>query len=235
MIKIEKVNKFYGKKHVLKDVDLVIKDNSSVAFIGSNGSGKTTLVEIIAELLKPTSGTVKYIDDATNNVIKKRVGMQFQDGSWPPGTKILDLVKFYKNKAFLKTDEFNDLVASFSLEKFINKTIDSLSGGERQRANCFLSIINKPEVLILDELITGLDLEMQIKLVNYFKNYKNKNNLSLLVVSHIPEEVEELCDRVIILKDGVVFEDKKMSQILKEHGSLRKRLIKYYNIEIINK
>ncbi|AKX34430.1 iron complex transport system ATP-binding protein [Spiroplasma litorale] len=229
MIILDKVNKFYGKKQVLKDISLNIQDNETIAFIGSNGSGKSTLVEIIAKLLKPTNGTVKYIS-SKNEEISKRVGMQFQDGSWPPGTKILDLVKFYKDKKYLETDEFNELVDAFSLKNFITKSIDSLSGGERQRANCFLSVINSPELLILDELITGLDLEMQIKLIRFFKNYKSNNNITLLIVSHIPEEVEELCERVVILKNGEIFEDKSMKDILKEHGTLRKRLIKYYDI-----
>ncbi|WP_156006870.1 ABC transporter ATP-binding protein [Spiroplasma tabanidicola] len=230
MIVIDKVNKYYGKKQVLKDINLTIKDSESIAFLGSNGSGKTTLVEIIAKLLKPTSGSIKYTDES-NSEVQKRVGMQFQDGSWPPGTKVLDLVSFYKNKTFLKTKEFEELVEAFNLNEFIKKPIDSLSGGQRQRANCFLSIINEPQVLILDELITGLDLEMQIKLINFFKSYKKNKNLTLLIVSHIPEEVEDLCDRIVILKDGEVYEDKNIKEVKEKYGSLRKRLMDYYEIK----
>ncbi|QBQ07283.1 ABC transporter ATP-binding protein [Spiroplasma gladiatoris] len=229
MILLKDINKFYGKKQVLKDINLTINNSEAVAFLGSNGSGKTTLVEIIAKLLKPTSGTVEH-NNENNDKEKVRVGMQFQDGSWPPGTKILDLVTFYKNKSYLKSKEFLDLVDAFNLDKFIKKPIDSLSGGERQRANCFLSVINDPQILILDELITGLDLEMQIKLINFFKNYKKNNDLTLLIVSHIPEEVEDLCDRVVLLKDGEVFEDISIKEIQKKYGSLRKRLLEYYAI-----
>ncbi|ASP28145.1 ABC transporter ATP-binding protein [Spiroplasma corruscae] len=229
MILVEKVNKYFGKKQVLKDISLKIEDSEAVAFLGSNGSGKTTLVEIIAKLLEPTSGKVKFLD-SNNIIVDKTVGMQFQDGSWPQGTKIIDLVKFYKSKSYLQSDEFKELSNSFNLESLMKKNIDSLSGGERQRANCFLSIINNPQVLILDELITGLDLEMQIKLVNYFKKYKQKNKVSLLIISHNPEEVEELCDRIIILKNGEVFEDCKIDKVLEEYGSIRKRLLKYFEV-----
>ncbi|AOG60978.1 ABC transporter ATP-binding protein [Spiroplasma helicoides] len=231
MIQLKNINKYFGKRHVLKDITLDIEDNAAIAFIGSNGSGKTTLVEIIAKLLKPTQGSIHYTSDKEAKDVNRRVGMQFQDGSWPPGTKIIDLVKFYKDKSFINSDEFNQLVDAFNLKDFINKSIDSLSGGERQRANCFLSIINNPEILILDELITGLDLEMQIKLIKFFKEYKKNNKVALLIVSHIPEEVEELCDRVVILKSGEIYEDSDMKTIIEKHGSLRKRLLKYYEIQ----
>ncbi|BET38030.1 hypothetical protein [Spiroplasma ixodetis] len=89
----------------------------------------------------------------------------------------------------------------------MKKEIFLLSVGQRQRFNCFLSILNDPEILILDELVTGLDLKMQIKLVNFIKSWKEIKKINLLIVSHTPEEVELLCDRVVILKNGEIYQD----------------------------
>ncbi|AUB31242.1 ATP-binding cassette domain-containing protein [Spiroplasma floricola] len=230
MIEIKNIVKKYKKNEVLRGIDLTISDNEAIAILGSNGCGKTSLAEIIAKFIKPTSGEVTYFDQNKKNANKK-VGMQFQDGSWPIGTRVYDLIKFFKNKEYFETEEFKELSEVFSLQEIIKKDMCSLSGGQRQRTNCFLSIINKPDILILDELITGLDLEMQIKLVNFFKKYKEENKIILLIVSHIPEEVESLCERIIILKDGLVYEDEKLKEVQKKYGSLRERMIHYYEVE----
>ncbi|WP_342253206.1 hypothetical protein [Spiroplasma endosymbiont of Zeiraphera isertana] len=101
-----------------------------------------------------------------------------------------------------------------------------------KRFNCFLSILNDPEILILDELVTGLDLKMQIKLVNFIKSWKEIKKINLLIVSHTPEEVELLCDRVVILKNGEIYQDQSIDAIIKKYGSLRKMMVEYYQNEV---
>ena len=231
MIILENISKSYGKNEVLKNINLKIADSESVAILGSNGSGKTTLVEIISGVLKPNNGHVYFVDH-NNEKVHKKIGVQFQDGYWPAGTTPMDLIKFYKGKSYLTTVEGQHLIDAFELKNILKKDIASLSGGQRQRFNCFLSILNDPEILVLDELITGLDLKMQIRLVNFFKEWKQLKKINLLIVSHTPEEVEMLCDRVIILKDGLVYLNQNIDTILQEFGTLRKMLIKYFEEEV---
>ncbi len=189
MIILENISKNYGKNEVLKNINLEIPASQSLAILGANGSGKTTLVEIISQVLKPTSGKVLFLDDVGKKVSRK-IGVQFQEGYWPVGTRIIDLIKFYKNKKYIKSEEGKGLIDVFELNDILKKEISLLSGGQRQRFNCFLSILNDPEILILDELVTGLDLKMQIKLVNFIKSWKEINKINLLIVSHTPEEVK---------------------------------------------
>ncbi|WP_338966563.1 MULTISPECIES: ABC transporter ATP-binding protein [unclassified Spiroplasma] len=196
-------------------------------FLGANGSGKTTLVEIISGVLKPSTGKVMFFNDKYEK-IKKTIGVQFQDGYWPSGTTPIDLIKFYKGRGYLTTLEGQTLIDAFELKNLLKKEISSLSGGQRQRFNCFLSIINDPEILVLDELVTGLDLKMQIKLVNFLKRWKDEKKINLLIVSHTPEEVELLCDRVLLLKDGEIYSDQPITEIIKNNGSLRKVLVNYF-------
>ncbi|WP_338979576.1 ABC transporter ATP-binding protein [Spiroplasma endosymbiont of Lasioglossum malachurum] len=231
MIILENISKNYGKNQVLKNINLEIPASQSLAILGANGSGKTTLVEIISQVLKPTSGKVLFLDDVGKKVSRK-IGVQFQEGYWQVGTRIIDLIKFYKNKKYIKSEEGKGLIDVFELNDILKKEISLLSGGQRQRFNCFLSILNDPEILILDELVTGLDLKMQIKLVNFIKSWKEIKKINLLIVSHTPEEVELLCDRVVILKNGEIYQDQSIDAIIKKYGSLRKMMVEYYQNEV---
>ncbi|WP_338978986.1 ABC transporter ATP-binding protein [Spiroplasma endosymbiont of Panzeria rudis] len=231
MIILENISKNYGKNQVLKNINLEIPASQSLAILGANGSGKTTLVEIISQVLKPTSGKVLFLDDVGKKVSRK-IGVQFQEGYWPVGTRIIDLIKFYKNKKYIKSEEGKGLIDVFELNDILKKEISLLSGGQRQRFNCFLSILNDPEILILDELVTGLDLKMQIKLVNFIKSWKEIKKINLLIVSHTPEEVELLYDRVVILKNGEIYQDQSIDAIIKKYGSLRKIMVEYYQNEV---
>ncbi|WP_338986246.1 ABC transporter ATP-binding protein [Spiroplasma endosymbiont of Thecophora atra] len=231
MIILENISKNYGKNQVLKNINLEIPASQSLAILGANGSGKTTLVEIISQVLKPTSGKVLFLDDVGKKVSRK-IGVQFQEGYWPVGTRIIDLKQFYKNKKYIKSEEGKGLIDVFELNDILKKEISLLSGGQRQRFNCFLSILNDPEILILDELVTGLDLKMQIKLVNFIKSWKEIKKINLLIVSHTPEEVELLCDRVVILKNGEIYQDQSIDAIIKKYGSLRKMMVEYYQNEV---
>jgi ABC-2 type transport system ATP-binding protein len=103
-----------------------------------------------------------------------------------------------------------------------------LSGGQKQRFNAMLSILNKPEVVILDELITGLDLKMQLSLIEFFRNYQTENHSTLIFISHMPEEVELICHRLILLDKGEIVMDKLVKDVVKENGSVRNMLIDFY-------
>ncbi|WP_035358727.1 ABC transporter ATP-binding protein [[Acholeplasma] multilocale] len=228
-IKIDNLVKKYGKKIAINNISIDIKDGEAIAFLGANGSGKTTLIEIIAGVLNETSGSV-VIDgiDAKNY---DEIGIQFQEGNWPKGTTPKSVIKFYKGNSFFKSDQV-DLLDIFEVEPILNTDLNQLSGGQKQRFNALLSIINNPKIIILDELITGLDLKMQIRLVDYFKAYKKKNKCTLIVISHMPEEIEMLCDRIVLLENGSIFLDKPLKKLLKEHGSLREMMTKYFGGEL---
>lgn len=227
MILLENINKKYGKNEVIKNISLKINNGESIAFVGANGCGKTTLVEIISGVLKPTDGKVLFVNE--NGIdIKNRMGVQFQEGNWPVGTKVIDLIRFYKGREWKLDSYLENIIRIFDIETILKEDVSKLSGGQKQRFNCFLSIINEPKVLILDELITGLDLKMQIKLTDFFLELQKKENITLLIVSHIPEEVQELSSRVIFLKDGNVFEDISTKKIIEKYGSVREKVKEFF-------
>lgn len=226
MNEIKNVSKKFGKTNVLNDISITINKGEVVGLLGSNGSGKTTLMEIVVGQLKPTSGTVE-IDGKKDGY--KKVGIQFQEGIWPKGLNCKTLIKYFKSDwSAFKREEVQKIIKIFEIEDFINKDLNELSGGQKQRLNTLLAVLNNPDYICLDEMITGLDLKMQLKLVAYFKELK-KQQKTMLIISHIPEEVEELCDKLIILDKGSVYYSATIDDVKKNYKSVRNLLITYYN------
>lgn len=225
IIEVNDVTKKVGKLTIVKDINLKIKQGEKIAILGANGSGKTTLIELISNITKPSSGEIII----NSNIEKiKKIGLQFQEGYWPKGVTPKSIIKYYVGKKEAQAVRIEELAIIFGVRSFYNKDLNNLSGGEKQRFNSMLSVINNPEILILDELITGLDLKMQVKLINFFKDYLSNSKKTLLMISHIPEEVEALCERFILLENGVIINDLQVASVIKEHGSIRLFMEKYY-------
>ncbi len=237
LIEIRNVTKNYKSKRVLKGVNLTIKEGEHVAILGANGAGKTTLTEIIATIKEPSDGKIYYSFGKKKKEITPNVGMQFQDSSYPPTYKVIDLVNFFakSGKNRLTKEEIEEFMILFNLWDFKDYHAVSLSGGQRQRLNILLSVINSPKLLILDELSTGLDIDSIERIQKYILEYVNKNNITLLLVSHNPDEVKTLTNRVVILDKGVVYEDKLISEIEAEYGDVEKYLYNFFEEKAKNR
>jgi ABC-2 type transport system ATP-binding protein len=133
--------------------------------------------------------------------------------------KVIDLIKFVIEAAGVKmsNEELNNYLVDFQLKGMEKKFATSLSGGQKQRLNILLAIINKPKLLLLDEVSTGLDVESRIELKKFIKDYLEESKASLILVSHNPDEIKYLTNRVIVLEDGLIFEDQSMTEILKKY------------------
>ncbi|MCL8210362.1 Fe(3+) ions import ATP-binding protein FbpC [Spiroplasma sp. JKS002671] len=226
IIEIKGLNKKIKKTTIINNINLQILKGERLAIVGANGSGKTTLIELICRITKPTSGKI-YINSDTERI--KKIGLQFQEGYWPAGVTPKAIIKYYVGKIDFNSDKVKQLIEIFGIKSFYNKYLNNLSGGEKQRFNAMLAIINDPEILILDELITGLDLKMQMKLITFFKIFLTNKQKTLLLISHIPEEVEQLCDRFVLLENGAIIKDLKVKEIINQYGSIRSFMEKYYS------
>ncbi|WP_339030840.1 ABC transporter ATP-binding protein [Spiroplasma endosymbiont of Cantharis nigra] len=230
LIEINNISKAFGKKVIFKDFNLEIKEGQKVALMGANGCGKTTLVEMIAQFSKPDSGEIKiHLEDN----IKQEIGIQLQEGNWPTGITAHNMLDFYKAVYPKLTKEWEEKIKNvFEIDEFIDRPLKKLSGGQRQRFNAMISIMNNPKIIILDELTTGLDMELQFKIIDFFSKNTKEFNQTLLLVSHHPEEVEEMCDRLIIIKDSKVFYDDSIVDTIKKHKSVRALMDKFFKGEI---
>lgn len=219
ILDIKNIKKHFKKLKVLKGINLKVKDGEKLAILGANGSGKTTLIEIICKIKKQNSGTIDY--DFKGDSIKKSIGIQFQEGNWPDSLSAFDIIKFYKTIYLNITDKWIEtLLKEFGLKDFYKRNLNNLSGGQKQRFNALLSILIKPELLILDELSNGLDIELKHRIIKFLKKWLLKTNTSLIFISHNPSEVENLCDNLAIIHEGKIYYENDIKSIIKEFGSV---------------
>lgn len=231
ILRLTNVTKKFGHFVAVDNVSFELSKGERIGLIGGNGAGKTTISEMIAGINKPTSGLIEY-GFKYNESPKERIGMQFQQSDYPSGLTVKDIITFARNLRKLKelsNEDLRELLEIFQMEDFYKRKVRSLSGGQRQKLNILLSIIHNPEIVILDELSTGLDIAAREDIIEFTDKLLTKKNMSSILISHHMAEIKALCDKVIILDRGRIIDIRKIKDIEKEHGSLddyMKKLIK---------
>ncbi len=227
ILKVKKVTKEYGELKALDDISFELMPGERVGLIGGNGAGKTTISEIIVGLNKGTKGTIEYGFDYKEQP-QEKIGMQFQDSNYPSGLTIKDIIKFAINvhKIKISNKELANLLNIFQMTDFYNRPSRSLSGGQRQKLNILLSVLHKPKLVIFDELSTGLDVLARDEIIKFSDTLLRQNGISAILISHHVEEIERICDKVIVLDHGKVIKRATIVDIKKQHGTLEEFLKK---------
>lgn len=230
LIEIKNVTKKYGNKVVLGPINLKIEKGTSVAIFGANGAGKSTLCEIIANTKKQSSGEVEYGFEKSQ--IPYKIGINFQSQVYPNFINVKELINFYKTlyTGILDKEYFEIMIDKFKLKELYKQKVNTLSGGQRQRVNLFVSLFNKSDIYIGDEITTGLDIESQLEMINLLKQEIKDKGMTLILVSHNLNEIKELCERIIFIDKGLIIEDTQIDKILENH----KTLLDYYLVKISN-
>ncbi len=203
VIRVEQLSKSYHGKPVLENLNFTIQRGRYLGLLGANGAGKSTSIECILGTREKDRGKVSILDMDPIRDRKRlfqKVGVQFQDSNYQREIKVNELCEvtssFYK-----ETNDWRELLGKFGLIDKEKSTVKDLSGGERQRLFIILALIPKPEILFLDELTTGLDARARRDVWKILKDLKNKG-MTIILTSHFMDEVEALCDMIIILKKG---------------------------------
>lgn len=216
MISVKNIRKSYKDNVVLKNVSMEVDEGDFVAIVGKNGSGKSTLVEIICKMREADSGTIEYGFDEKD--IYRNMGIQFQNADFDVRMKVKTLLKLWKEIYNIEKKKYDDLVELLNLSKVMDRKIANISGGEKQRMNIFLALINDPKVIILDELTTGLDALTRLEIRQYLKEINRNQKKTIIMVSHYMDEVDELCNKVYFLKDGVISEAGKIIELKNKYN-----------------
>lgn len=211
MIEVQKLIKQADNKLILRGVDLSIKKGETVAILGPNGAGKSTLLKVMASLIKPTSGTVKMngLDLKKDHIkIKKILGYLPHSSLLYDHYSPLENLIFFGNLYGVKDVEKRavELVKEVGLSFFLNEPVKTFSRGMIQRIAIARAIIHEPEILLLDEPHTGLDQGAISILNNVILKMKEKGTTTLMV-THDFKQAAQICDRVIILKNGKIVDD----------------------------
>jgi len=204
MIRIEGLTKNYGSNHVLRGVDLSIERGSCTALVGRNGSGKTTLVDIVCKAKKANGGVVRY--DFEESKIFNHIGVQIQDAQFDSRLKVGEIINLWKSVYGGAKADLSELIDILEIQPIMNQRSDKISGGQRQKLSILLSLFHDPQLLIFDELTTGLDATTRDDVQEYLKMINKDRGKTIFMVSHYMDEVEALCDMVYFLKDGVIFD-----------------------------
>lgn len=203
IISVENLKKSYKSKIAVYNLCFSDKKGEFFGLLGHNGAGKSTTIDCILGLKNFESGTVRILDMDPKKSRKRlfeKVGVQLQSSSYQNKVKVWELCEEI-SVLYKEADDYKRLLKEFSLEKIENNYVSTLSGGEKQKLAILLALLPKPEVVFLDELTTGLDAEARRGVWKKLSELK-KENITILLTSHYMDEVEELCDKICIIKNG---------------------------------
>ena len=224
MIDVKDLSVQIGSKHILKDINITIKEGERVALVGANGAGKTSLVEVIIGLNKNYSGKINFNFKYDKSPLEK-IGVQFQDALYPNGLSVGDVVEFFIEKTDTPDLELVEMMKrDFGISEFWDAKSSKISGGQAQKINILLALLNKPKVLFLDELTTGLDVHSKGELVNFIETYIKTKKITLILVTHTAGEIERFIDRVIVLSKGQVINKISTKDIKKKYKNIEEFL-----------
>ncbi|PAB60692.1 ABC transporter ATP-binding protein [Anaeromicrobium sediminis] len=242
VIETNNLTKSYGKSRGIVDINFSVKEGEVFGFIGPNGAGKSTTIRTLLSLIYPTSGSAKIFGkDVVEHgpEIKKEIGYLPSEVFYYDNMKVIDLLKysasFYKKDC---TEKIKYLAEVMNLD--LNKKIDDLSFGNKKKVGIVQGLLHEPKLIILDEPTSGLDPLMQQKFFDLLEE-ENKKGATIFFSSHILSEVQRLCDRVAIIKEGRIIKLEKIST-LKENNykkfkieTISKLDKNYFNIAGVNK
>ena len=211
-IKLTDVNKSFGSVHVLKDIDLHIKDGEFVVFVGPSGCGKSTLLRTIAGLEKVTGGEIQIDGKRVNEVTAadRGLAMVFQSYALYPHMSVRQNLAFGLENSNMPKAEVAERIGEaarmLEIEPYLERRPGQLSGGQRQRAMIAMALACRPKLLIADEPTTALDVTIQVQIVELLNELQREENMAVLMITHDLNLVRHFADRVGVMEKGRLIE-----------------------------
>jgi ABC-2 type transport system ATP-binding protein len=212
--------KRFGKFTAVNNISFDLKEGEILGFLGPNGAGKTTTIQMLLGILTPSEGEVSYFG---KDLIKHREEIMEEINFSSTYTNLPWTLTVRENLNFIaylynikdRKKRIKDIIEEFLLEEIINLKISALSAGQLTRVNLAKAFINRPKVLLLDEPTASLDPDIAITIREYLLNQRKTFNVSIIITSHNMFEVEELCDRVIVINKGKIIADDTPEKLAK--------------------
>lgn len=203
IIQVNHLSVKYRDIVAVDDVSFEVRENEIFGMIGPNGAGKISLVEAIEGLRDTSSGEISILEmnpKADRIKLYNQIGVQLQQTSYPDQAKVEDICKlfssFYDNPV-----PYDRLLSDMRLDRQRKTYINKLSGGEKQKLSILLSLLGSPKIVFWDELTTGLDPLARHEVWDMIRKYK-RDGLTIVLITHFMDEIENLCDRVALMKAG---------------------------------
>ena len=222
-IVVNNLSKKYSNKLAVKNINFKINENEIIGLLGPNGCGKTTTIAMILGLLKPTSGEI-LINGF--NIEKNRIKLLHKINFISPYIELPKKLTVKQNltvygKLYSVKDlnyKIEHLSQKLRLDNLLNRITGELSSGQKNRVSLAKALINDPSVLLLDEPTSSLDPETGDYIRSFIENYCSNKKISILLASHNMNEVERLCNKIMMMKNGSIIDDGSPNELIKKHG-----------------
>ena len=223
---IKNLVKKFKSTVAVDNISFEIKKNNTLGLLGPNGCGKTTSIGMMLGLITPTEGEI-FIDGIQLNSKSRIKLLSFMNFASP----YIELPKKLTVKQNLevyarlygvvnKIERIDELTEDLNLNKFLYKNTGELSSGQKNRVSLAKSLINKPKLLFLDEPTASLDPDVGDFVREYLEKYKNKNELTMLLASHNMKEVERLCSKIVMMKQGKIVDEGTCEELINKHSRI---------------
>ena len=224
-IEIKNLHKRYNNIEAVKNINFTINKGSIVGLLGPNGCGKTTTIGMMLGLIKPSSGTVfingQNIESEKNRTkILEKMNFISPYVELPKKLTVEENLKVYGKMYGAKNlkDKISDLMKQLNLSEFKTRKTGELSSGQKNRVSLAKALINDPEILLLDEPTASLDPDVGDYIRTYIESFASKKGTTILLASHNMNEVERLCDEVMMMKNGEIIDKGTCNDLIKKHG-----------------
>ena len=213
-LEVININKSYDGLKALNNISFKLKKGEIVGFLGPNGAGKSTLMKIITSFINQDSGEViisSINKDVDTILTKSKIGYLSENNPLYNDMKVVEYLNFISQLYKLKNSKKRILLVSkqIGLEKVMNQEINSLSKGFKQRVGIAATLVHDPEILLLDEPTTGLDPNQLVEIRQLIKEIGKKK--IILLSTHIMQEIPKICNRVIVINNGNIVDDKSLN------------------------
>jgi len=223
-IKVKNLSKKFNNFLAVNNINFSLEKNKTLGLLGSNGCGKTTSIGMMLGLITPTSGEVlidnKNVNKANRSDLLSKMNFASPYIELPKKLTVKQNLEVYGRLYGVKDlkNRISEISEDLNLNNFLNKKTGELSSGQKNRVSLAKSLINKPDVLFLDEPTASLDPDIGDFVREYIEIYKSKNQITILLASHNMKEVERLCDTVIMMKEGQIVDRGTCKDLINKHG-----------------
>ena len=223
-IEIKNLTKKFKNTFAVNDINFDIEKNKTLGLLGPNGCGKTTSIGMILGLIKPTSGQIiidnKNLESFKRNDILARINFASPYIELPKKLTVRQNLEVYGRLYGIENrkERIEEISEDLNIKDFFHRKTGELSSGQKNRVSLAKSLINKPEILLLDEPTASLDPDIGDFVRSYIQDYSSKNKVTILLASHNMAEVERLCDSIIMMKSGKIIDRGTCNEIIDKHG-----------------
>ena len=224
VIKLRDISKKSGQTEILNHLNMTVYQKDIYGFIGQNGAGKSTTMKIIMSLIKETQGQLELFDSLDNQINRSRIGAIIENPAFYPYMTAYENLKYYiQYKGIVEINSIEKVLKMVGLENARKKKYKNYSLGMKQRLGLALALINHPDLLILDEPLNGLDPQGIVELREILSHLNKKYGITMLISSHILDELEMIATRYGFIHQGQMIEEitaEKLQEKLKKYISL---------------